>query len=335
MILIIGCMLFSCTPIHKINEVSVNLLDVTQDSLYYSMFVDSISYIPLEDNDDCLIGRVTDVIVSDDYLFVLDGKQQIVLTFDREGKFISSIDKHGNGPEDYMGLMQFEYDKEHNELLLLDGWAKAILHYTPEGTFVKRDALDIYCSDFKVVNDGYVLSMLGGCDSLGGVFHYDLTEGKSKRLLGRTHNQSCNFDWEMVSYDGRIGLMASPFENTLYECDSLGQLVEKIPFQMYPLPSQDYKKDNTVKHLPDFLRTNYIESSRWIYAAYWCAKYDLRVFLYDKVTGVAHIGKGFSNDMDAVFSIAKTSACDKNCFVFATQKNGEEVNPVLQILHLK
>lgn len=64
-------------------------------------------------------------------------------------------------------------------------------------------------------------------------------------------------------------------------------------------------------------------------------KYDLRVFLYDKVTGVAYIGKGFYNDMDAVFSIAKTSACDKNCFVFATQKNGEEANPVLRISHLK
>ena len=328
-------MLFSCTPVRQTDEVPINLLDDTQDSLYYSMFIDSISYIPLEDCDDCLIGRVTDVIVGDEYLFVLDGKQQIVWTFDREGRFVSSIDKRGNGPGEYMGVIQFEYDKKSKELLLLDGWSKAVLHYTPEGRFVKRDALDVYCSDFKVVDNGYVLSMLGGCDSLGGVFHYDLTEKKSKRLLSRSHNQSCNYDWEMVSYDDVIRLMAPPLENILYECDSVGQLVVKIPFQMYPLLSQDYENDDTVKNLPDFLRTNYLESFRWIYASFWCAKHDLRVFLYDKVTGDSYVGKGVSNDMDGVSFIGMTSACDNNCFVFTTRKNGVDANPVLQILHLK
>ena len=335
LISIIGCMLFSCTPIRKTDEVSVNLLETTSDSLYYSMFVDSISYLPLEDSDECLIGKVTDVIFSDQYVFVLDGKQQIVWTFDKEGKFVSSIDKRGRGPGEYMGLVQFEYDKKSNELLLLDGWSKAILHYSPEGTYLKRDDLDLYCSDFKIVNDGYVLSMLGGLDSLGGVFHYKLSEGKSQRLLKRSHNLSCNYDWEMVSYDGTIRLMAPPLENTLYECESVGRLVVKIPFRMYPLPSQDYENDDTVRHLPDFLRTNYWESSRWIYASFWCARYDLRVLLYDKVTGDTYVGKGLSNDMDGVSFIGMTSACDRNCFVFVTQKNGVDANPVLQILHLK
>ena len=330
-----GCMLFSCTPTHKEKDVSIHLLDTTQDSLYYSMFVDSISYIALEDKDECLIGRVSDVIITNEHLFVLDGKQQIVWGFDRDGKYQFNINKRGNGPGEYMRLVQFEYDKERNELLLLDGWSKSILHYTVDGKFVKSEALDIYCSDFKIVDDGYILSMLGGSDSLGGVFHYVSDEGKSRKLIGRSYDLPCNYDWEMVNYDGNIGLMAPPLDNILYACDSLGQLVERISFRMHPLPSDKYETNETMEHLSDFVRTNYMESSHWIYATYWCAEYGLRVFLYDKVNGASYVGQKLLNDMDGIPFTSMTSFGNNNLFIFATLKNGIDCNPVLQILHLK
>lgn len=334
-LILLSIFVLSCTSESRNGEVSVDLLHVTEDSLCYSSFVDSISYIVLEDNDDCLIGSVSDVIIDDEYIFVLDDKQQAVWIFSREGNYLNSINRRGSGPEEYIRLAQFEYDKQENELLILDGWTKSIIHYSLDGAFKKRNVLDVYCSDFKQINEGYILSMLGGVDDLGGIYHYSLNEGKSKKLLERSYNLSCSYNWELVSHDGNIGLMAPPLDNVLYRCCLNGELQENIPFRVYPQPSHNYENDDTMEHLSDFVRTNYLESAKWVYATYWCADYDLRVFLYDKIDGKAYVGKKLFNDMDGIPFTAMTSACDNNSFVFGALRNGHDGNPVLQILHLK
>ena len=139
----------------------------------------------------------------------------------------------------------------------------------------------------------------------------------------------------MVSYDNNITFMSPPLENRLYSCNMTGELNIEIPFKMYSLPSRTYDEDESMEHLQDYIRTNYIETSRWIYATYWNAESSLRVFLFDKQNKTYQIGKKMVNDMDGFKFIAISSACDDNCFVFATAQKDEESNPMIQILHLK
>lgn len=51
---------------------AVDLTALTNDTIYYSSFVDSLSYITLETKDECLIGEITDAILTDEYIFILD-----------------------------------------------------------------------------------------------------------------------------------------------------------------------------------------------------------------------------------------------------------------------
>ena len=329
------CVFFSCSTRNSETEFVVDLDNITIDTIHYSLFVDSITYIPLETNDSCLIGSVTDMIVSDNEILILDNQQQTVWIFDKLGKFKNSIQRRGNGPGEYMRLTQFEYDKSNERLLLLDMWSKTILHYSTEGTYLRTDTLDRYCADFKILDDGYLLSMIGERDSMAGVFHYRMSENKSKKILSRDCNLTCSYNWEMVSYDNNITFMSPPLENRLYSCNMTGELNIEIPFKMYPLPSRTYDEDESMQHLQDYIRTNYIETSRWIYATYWNAESSLRVFLFDKQNKTYQIGKKMVNDMDGFKFIAISSACDDNCFVFATAQNDEESNPMIQILHLK
>lgn len=69
-----------------------------QKEILFSSFVDLISYIPLETTDDCLIGKIHDIIISDSIIFVLNGEQNCVFFFNREGKFLRKIDKPGSEP---------------------------------------------------------------------------------------------------------------------------------------------------------------------------------------------------------------------------------------------
>ncbi len=324
----------SCTYQKNNNEgIYIDLTEVTNDTVYYTSFVDSLSYIPLETKEECLIGEVTDIIFTPQYIFILDNRQQTVWVFSPTGQFSHAICRRGNGPEEYANLVQFEYDSSNNELLLLDGWSKSILRYTPEGDFIDKTVFDIYPSDFKQTRDGYLLSLIGAPDSIAGIYSYKAQSNEYAKLVGRLHNLSCSFNWEMISYDDTIAFMAPPFNNTVYHFNN-GTVDEYLPFQMLPYPEQKYEYTASKQNLPDFIRTNYIEGSHWIYATYWCAQYGVRVFLYSKEKQNYVLGKVLINDIDNKGFSHISSACDRNCFVFGcTLDNGD--NPELQILYLK
>lgn len=60
----------SCT--NSTPQESVVVIDLDKDvqkTIKYSSFVDSISYIPLETTDSCLIGHVKDIQIADSFIF--------------------------------------------------------------------------------------------------------------------------------------------------------------------------------------------------------------------------------------------------------------------------
>ena len=214
----------SCVEQKDTTSIKIDLMATDSDTLYYSSFVDSLSYIPLETKDDCLIREITDAILTNQYIFILDTPQQSVWIYSTKGKFIRSLHHQGNGPGEYINLIQFEYDADNRELLLLDGWNKSILRYSPDDKFIDKTVLDIYPSDFKKTADGYLLSMLGAPDSIGGVYSYSSQNHKSTQLIKRTYNLPCNFNWELMGYDNEITFMAPPFDNIVYSYDKKGAL---------------------------------------------------------------------------------------------------------------
>ena len=58
--------------------------------LNVSYFADTVLYIPLETNEDCLMGEIGQICVSDSILFVAERYSKL-LQFDINGKFIRQI----------------------------------------------------------------------------------------------------------------------------------------------------------------------------------------------------------------------------------------------------
>lgn len=71
--------LFSCVTDRKPdNALAPDLLGEAAVEIRYSQFVDSLEYIPLETTDECLMGKIKDVYIGRERVFVLDGKTQTV-----------------------------------------------------------------------------------------------------------------------------------------------------------------------------------------------------------------------------------------------------------------
>lgn len=71
-----------------------------------------VKYIPLETTPSSLIASIDKFLYNDTgLLYILDKEQGSILIFNKEGKFVSSIKKSGEGPGEYVKLIDMDVDK--------------------------------------------------------------------------------------------------------------------------------------------------------------------------------------------------------------------------------
>lgn len=75
-------------------------LDKNQKASLFDYF-SRIELIPLETSDDILVGYCEDLVPYQNRYYIFDRKRAVVQIFDQDGKFISLIDKRGQGPGEY------------------------------------------------------------------------------------------------------------------------------------------------------------------------------------------------------------------------------------------
>jgi hypothetical protein len=114
-----------------------------KSSLYLSDIAGKIEYISLETNDDCLLTLKPDFYFTDEYIFVDNSKQ--ILQFDRKGRFIKQIGKHGRGPGEIGLIRQLTVLDDEKLLIAQTNWARKLYYFNYEGEFLRQLKVpDIY-----------------------------------------------------------------------------------------------------------------------------------------------------------------------------------------------
>jgi hypothetical protein len=84
--------------------------------------------IRLEETDYAVIGRINNMQVFDNYIFILDSdKAKKLFIFDKNGKYLRQIGSLGQGPGEYIELTDFCLDTINRGIYILDS-SKDILH---------------------------------------------------------------------------------------------------------------------------------------------------------------------------------------------------------------
>lgn len=105
--------LISCNQTNN-KQVENNRIDF--DNVSSGEFeIKDIEYIPLETKESCLLGNIHKIIYKNDKFYILDRDQNKgVCIFDKNGRFLSSISKQGEGPGEYIEIMDMDTDNEGN-----------------------------------------------------------------------------------------------------------------------------------------------------------------------------------------------------------------------------
>ncbi len=128
-----ACM-FSAGEHKEIAAIKIPLSD-TDNILRLSQVADSLSYIKLESDTNCMIGRIDKIIPAGENIIVVDKEVgRSVFIFNRSGKFQSKISRHGRGPGEYIKIKDVVYNYEAHTIIIADD-AK-FLSYSMDGKFM-------------------------------------------------------------------------------------------------------------------------------------------------------------------------------------------------------
>ena len=193
--------------------------------------VDSISYIPLETSEKCLLGELQRTKRDGDFYFVEDTKGLFV--FGKDGRFLNEIGHKGNAPGEYLYMDNFYLDRKNKQVCIINNVQKRILRYAYDGTYISMSYLgdkDANIESAMLCDGGELLAFYPLPNDL---FHVD-SEYRVFREKGDTLVSERIMDakalttkdafypflyFPMVTFNNKY-FLASVFSNELYQYEN-------------------------------------------------------------------------------------------------------------------
>lgn len=159
-IAIIG--LLGCNVEEQLSPKTKILVDLSQiDELKLSkIFNSKAEYIPLESQENYLIGDVNKLILTDSFIVIADYYNTVsVFIFRRTGEFVSQISSQGNGPYEYSTIQDFYFDEDKMEVGIFSIDGKLII-YDIEGNGIEQVSIGLYAVKYQLMGDKIFVSGL-------------------------------------------------------------------------------------------------------------------------------------------------------------------------------
>ena len=234
-----------------------------------SEFASEVEIIQVENTPKALLGRVQDIQLTNDYIFVEHTGNKLITQFSRDGKYIRHIGTLGRGPKEYALCRKFSLDEKNERIYIQTNWTRKILVYNFDGEYIKtvkypaverlynvwsRDSLFISFSDQHTGSDPFLF-----------VEHNE--QGDTLQVISQ-HNfwNSDETSHSMVSFWGQNSFyrlnnklhMKSWYNDTVYTYDATNKLVPQyfIDLKNHKIPDDLVYERKSTRPMP--------EDARWI-----------------------------------------------------------------------
>ncbi len=174
--------------------ITIQVEGATFEAISSKKLLENSEFVFLESNEDCHFGEMSTFFFAMDEFYVFDPVQKhMAFRFGRDGKFLNTIGKQGNGPGEYPYLSDAFIDQDTVEIMC--GAAKSdIYRYYKNGDFIEKQEYEAaFCPSFvKVPETNDYLFYLSHGDhkikriSRGGVLLDTLLAQKQEDRIGMT-----------------------------------------------------------------------------------------------------------------------------------------------------
>ncbi len=138
--------------------VSIPITDMETDYGKLSDFAEEVKMIPLEFTDDCILGEIEKIVMSDSCIFIMEEiiKKVFMCLIIQESIYIE-IGSRGQGPEEFVDLSDFSLNEEERLIYLYDLARTKVLVFFFEGDFIKDIQMNYYADNFEYQNGLFYL----------------------------------------------------------------------------------------------------------------------------------------------------------------------------------
>lgn len=141
------------TSIVTTNTIKTEELISFEKELSDTELFKDFSLIMLETNTESLFNRISRICISNKHIFIFDDRLDAILIFNDSGKFINKIHNLGEGPEEYLSIIDFCLDETNNELLILCDRPYKLMRFSLTGQFIDQTPYSELYAEISIVDD--------------------------------------------------------------------------------------------------------------------------------------------------------------------------------------
>lgn len=124
--------------------------------LNISDLVYDIDTIRLETNDESVMNNISNMHIMNNKFYILANNHTVIKIFDYNGKYLSQINNHGNGPDEYIRISSFKVDKLNNRIIIADSFSRRIFAYDQYGKQLQNIKLDFEPITILPYDDAFI-----------------------------------------------------------------------------------------------------------------------------------------------------------------------------------
>lgn len=243
-IIILASCVSSCRNESLDEKLSVAIKS-SDNILQLSNHVSSYELIPLETNEDCLIGTIDNFMVFGDYFIIADKNiAKKILIFSTDGSFIGVAGQIGNGPFEYNSIRDVTIDPSNNAILMYDISLGKLIWFSMTGEPLLEKKIRLIVDEISCTDQGIIICYSPNSenfinDSLTlepGIFSYD--------PKNNTFDQLYEIDRSLSEIPFSPGL--SGFGNNINVCMQISDTIYSVSEDsMVPLSVLDFGKYKT------------------------------------------------------------------------------------------
>jgi hypothetical protein len=284
----------------------INVFENEIESVKSSQIMSDVDYITLVSDSNSIIGKIDKLVVTKDYIFVMDIEQsKKIFQFDSSGNFIRTIGNSGRGPGEYQRLVDFSFCSVSHQIIVLDVSRKLIV-YNQHGELInemKIDQGDPLSSRVLIFNDDIYL-YTGRGENYSSRYSLIKLNSEGKEAFGflefeNAPNYSVQFNSPLYIKDESL-MLFDLFDGILFEKDQEQKVIPKYVFDLNKkkFPTAifcDFEKYiENVQHY-SFVDRYFIEGDSYIYYLI-VDKMEYKHGLFSKKTEKAVLLKSIIND---------------------------------------
>lgn len=122
-----------------------------------SSFIDTVLFVKLQEPQNTF-RNLDKLKIYGDTIYILDERLSKLMSFDKEGNFITQYGERGRSSSEYVRVNSFDVDKHY--VYLYDDASEKMISFTHGGEFVQKVETPFWGEDFKALENGSFLFSL-------------------------------------------------------------------------------------------------------------------------------------------------------------------------------